>query len=92
MEIRSYVLNPLEAKMLNFLFYFPRAGEFGCYPATAIQNSQILGTAKIAEKLVVKGKKTILELNSLKDILQSGNIKDIKDFLMTKNLINTNIF
>lgn len=92
MNIHPLILKPLQSKIISSQFYFPKAGLFSCYPATAIQNSEILGIAKIAEKLEVKAKKTIIELSSLQDILQSGNIKNIKEFLLTKNLNNHNIF
>lgn len=92
MKIEYITLSPLQSQNLSMNFYFPSAGTFGCYPATVVQNNEILGIATIEKQIVVKEKKVITELISMADVLSSGDIQNIKEFLLARNLTNPNIF
>ena len=92
MEIKYLILEPLQSQSQSFKFYFPEEGTFTIYPACVIKEDQILAVAQMNQNIEVKANKTIVELNTMQDILASGNLNDIVQFIEHKNILNPNIF
>jgi hypothetical protein len=85
---------PLETLIKEFSFYFPQEGTFSIFPATAIKSSQLITYAHLSEKQlrVVKRKTAKGMMDSISEILVSGQKKDILSFMETKNIRNSKIF
>jgi len=94
LKIHDVRVNGLETQKITFMFYFPTAGKFSCYPATITKNNRFIAHSIIPAELVVvekfeRGNKV---LDSLQDILNYGSPEDILKFMSEKNLYNTKIF
>ncbi len=83
MNIVYLNINPLESKQISIQFYFPKTGNFSCYPATVTKDNEVLGMAIINQQIKVLDKKLINEQKTINEILSEGKIEDIKLFLST---------
>ena len=92
MNVQSVVLQPLNSKSFTFHFYFPESGSFSVYPATVVKGDQLLGTAQIEETIEVKDNRNIRDMDTISDILSTGNISKILKFMESKNILNPQLF
>ena len=80
-------LRPLTTEIIEFNFYFPKTGEFTIYSASITKDAQLVGTAACPKTLtVLDKKKSAANVESIIDVLDTGNKNDILEFLKTQNL------
>lgn len=58
------------------------------YPATIVKASKIISFANVKTNIEVLETKTIKSLQTIQDILATGQIDDIIDFMNNKNILN----
>ena len=80
------------SSVIDLSFYFPGPGTFNMYPATVAKEDSIFATAKSFGQVLVKPKKETIVLESISDVLSTGKMSDILDFLRSRNLRDTNVF
>ena len=85
-------LNPLSTQVSEFLFYFPAAGEYTCYPAAITKDGCLVSSAVIPKTVKVYKTMPKKELKTMKDILSVGKTEDILNFMRTQNIVDKNIF
>lgn len=61
-------------------------------PSNACKGSTIISKANVKQKLVVKKHPTVSKMETLKDILQSGNKEEILVFLANRNIFDPKVF
>ena len=86
------IIDSFCSKIIEFKFYFPNDGKFTIYPSTVAKGDKILATAKSGVVFEVGKKVPNTNLESISDILSSGKIEDILNFLRTKNILDYKIF
>ena len=86
------IIDSFCSKIIEFKFYFPENGDFSIYPTTVAKGDKILATAKSGVVFNVGKKATSTDMESISDILSSGKIEDILNFIRTKNILNHEIF
>lgn len=92
LNLKTLKLQPLGSTVETFSFYFPLAGRFSIYPATVVKDKHIVATAAIAKEFDVKEMLTIKKTDTIVDILSTGSVEDIIEFVRTKNILNAKIF
>jgi hypothetical protein len=85
-------LSHLSTEVIEFFFYFPREGDFTCYPASINKDGCLVTTATGVNNLKVVRTRQMPELKTITDILSMGNKGDILQFMDNENLHNTDIF
>ena len=71
-------LKPLKTDIIEFYFYFPKAGEFKVYPASITKDTELLGNAQVEPVLKVLDKiTTVRDTESMIDVISRGNKNDI---------------
>lgn len=65
-------LKPLSTEITEFFFYFPRPGNYTCYPATINKDGFMVTSAAGVASLEVVEEVEIKEMNTISDILSSG--------------------
>ena len=98
-------VEPMATSKIEFTFYFPERGLFAYYPATVVKNGRFVKSAnlvKSAQKEGADGRDGFLEvvdkksggqkMETINDVLSSGQKSDILKFMETANLFNKNIF
>ena len=86
------IIDSFCSKIIEFKFYFPENGDFSIYPTTVAKGDKILATAKSGVVFNVGKKASNTNMESISDILSSGKIEDILNFVKTKNILNQEIF
>ena len=92
LKVHSMQLNSFQSEVRDMTFYFPKEGKYTVYPATIAKQDSILATAKQGVEIEVKLKKEHVVLDSISDVLSTGNMSNIIDFLKTKNLKNSSVY
>lgn len=87
-------IGPLQTRVYSFKFYFPEAGNYGCFPSTLMCDNKLASHAKVKEtfKVVeafVKGTKV---MESLQDVLNYGGEEDILNYMEKKNIHDSKVF
>jgi hypothetical protein len=92
MKSTTLTIEPLSTEVVEFFFYFPREGEFTCYPASINKDGCLVTTATGVDNLKVVRTRQMPELKTITDILSMGNKSDILAFMEKENLHNADIF
>jgi hypothetical protein len=92
MKSTTLSIEPLSTEVTEYFFYFPKEGEFTCYPASINKDGCLVTTATGVSTLKVVRTRQMPELKTITDILSMGNKDDILTFLDEQNLHNTDIF
>jgi hypothetical protein len=92
MKSTTLSIEPLSTEVIEFFFYFPREGDFTCYPASINKDGCLVTTATGVNNLKVVRTRQMPELKTITDILSMGNKGDILQFMDNENLHNTDIF
>ncbi|CCW71629.1 unnamed protein product [Phytomonas sp. Hart1] len=79
-------LEPLSTQILKFLFYFPKTGEFTCYPATANRNGHLISKASIRDFFKVFRSQTVVKKDTISNVISNGSKADILSFMENHNL------
>jgi hypothetical protein len=85
-------LDPLSTKISEFLFYFPAAGEYTCYPAAVTRDGCLICASNIETSVKVHKERPKKELKTMKDILSGGKTEDILQFMRTQNILDQKFF
>lgn len=92
LHIKDITVDQFGSEVRVVKFYFPKPGEFDLFPASVVSNGRIVSSAKKLSKILVKAIKTPGVSKTIKDVLLSGNINDILEFIKSKNLLNEKVF
>jgi hypothetical protein len=92
MKSTTMTIEPLSTEVVEFFFYFPRVGEFTCYPASINKDGCLVTTATGVSNLKVVRTRQMPELKTITDILSMGNKSDILQFMEKENLHKDDIF
>ena len=85
-------LGAFSTSRVSFYFYFPGAGHFTAYPASASRDVKVLAIAPNAPPFEVREKKTIVKMETFGDLIRNGSKADILEFVRSKNIMNPQIF
>lgn len=91
-RIQSINLQPYSTLSFERHFYFPNTGIFELYPANACRGSLVIAKAEQVPKLNVLERETTKKMDTLENVLKSGEKESIIDFLKTKNIFDSKIF
>ena len=92
LKVSKLQISSFRSEIIDLTFYFPETGEFTVYPATVAKEDNIVASAKEGMTVLVKSKKEQIVLESISDVLSTGNMSDILNFLRAKNLRNSSVF
>ncbi|EPY16068.1 hypothetical protein STCU_11570 [Strigomonas culicis] len=91
-DSRMLRLDPLTTEVVEFLFYFPREGDFTCLPASVNKKGLPVCTAGIVGALKVVRKRTSRDIQTISDLLSQGTEADVLAFMEKENLHNPRVF
>ena len=92
MKSTNMTIEPLATQIIEFFFYFPREGDFTCYPASINKDGCLVTTAQGVNNLKVVRTRQSTEMKTISDILSQGSKSDILNFMKKENLYNSDIF
>lgn len=92
MKSTNMAIEPLTTQVIEFFFYFPREGEFTCYPASINKDGCLVTTASGVNNLKVVRTRQSTEMKTINDILSQGSKADILNFMNKENLYNADVF
>ena len=92
MKSTNMNIEPLTTQVIEFYFYFPKEGEFTCYPASINKDGFLVTSATGIDKVKVVRTRQTTEMKTISDILSLGNKTDILNFMEKANLHNSEIF
>lgn len=69
MKSTNMTIEPLATQVIEFFFYFPREGEFTCYPASINKDGCLVTTAQGVSNLKVVRVRVSTDMKTISDIL-----------------------
>ena len=92
LKVHYLKVESFQSQVVHFQFYFPKAGRFRVFPSTTAKDNKLLAIASIPSKITVLDQPREVNLETMANILSSGGVKDILEFLKRKNLRNRSVF
>lgn len=92
MKSTNMNVEPLTTQVIEFFFYFPKEGDFTCYPASINKDGCLVTTAAGVSNLKVVRTRLSTEMKTISDILSTGSKADILAFMDRENIHNSDIF
>ena len=91
-QVVSTRLDPFASTSYERFFYAPAEGELAFSAGNACRGDTIIAKAIAPRSIVVKPTHTVNKMESLSDILRSGDQAAVLNFINTKNIFDRNVF
>jgi hypothetical protein len=91
-QIQTINLEPYSTLSFERHFYFPSVGTFRMYPANACRGSSVIAKGEEVDKIEVLETETVKKMDTLENVLKSGQKESILQYLQTKNIFDHKIF
>ena len=85
-------LDSFASKSFERYFYAPAMGDLAFSAGNACRGDTIIAKAIAPKSIIVKPTHTVNKMESLSDILRSGDQKAVLNFINTKNIFDKNVF
>lgn len=86
---KSFDIDSFATNTFYYYFYFPQAGDFGCYPATVSKEGKLVRSAAIPKAFKVTPEPPKKDESSLESLIEKGKKDLIISKLSTTNLLST---
>jgi hypothetical protein len=91
-QIKSIKLSSYSTLSFERFFYFPQPGSFALYPANACRGNSVISKADPIKNLTVLEKETAHKMDTLENVMKSGNKQSILQYIETKNIFDYKMF
>ena len=91
-EVTNISLSSYVSCSFERWFYFPQEGQYVIEPSNVCRGTTIISKAIVQDKIVVSKHHKVNKLETLSDILLSGNKDEILKYLRSKNIFDSKIF
>ena len=80
-------VGPFSTRTREFLFYFPRPGQYAMFPAQVAKNGVVVGSFHVLE-IEVKAARTLHDPTSLHHVLADGSTAALLSFIESQNIFD----